>query len=85
MVRDDVANNRESETRATCRAATRLVDPIETLENSLMVFGGDADALVDHRDTDEFCSGASVDDHRRAAPAVFDGVRDEIFECRHEL
>jgi len=50
-----------------------------------MVFGGDADALVNHRDADEFGSRSSIDDHRGAASAVFDGVRDEIFECRDEL
>ena len=50
MIRHDVTDDRQTESGPTRAAPPRLVDPVETLENSIEIRRRDADAFVIDRD-----------------------------------
>ena len=74
----DVLDDREPEAGAAGGAVAGRVDAVEPLEDAVDVLGGDADALVDHRDLDLLALGAGGDDHPGTPARVGDGVGDEV-------
>ena len=86
VVGGDVADDRETEPRATGVAAAGPIDAVEALEDPVEVLGGDADAAVVHAraPTSSAVDGA---DTNTLAPAfaVLDRVVDQIADRRDEL
>src|SRR4029450_8566062 len=87
VVGGDVLDDRQAESGAAGRSRASRVDPVEPLEDSLLVSDGDAVSLVGYCQLDAVTvDRADGDDDRRAGVRVGDGVADEVADrCDEKL
>src|SRR5437016_6970987 len=86
---EDVFHERKSEPGTALGPALRHIHAIETLGEARQVLGGDAGAVVAHRDqrlaAARTLGGREVDAHTLARSAVFERVLDQVLEHAGEL
>ena len=70
----------QAESRTAGLARTGRVDPVESLENAVQRFGGDADALIDHANGDFAIALPHADRHSGVFGRVMDGVLYEVLD-----
>ena len=80
-----MANNRKTEARAPGLAASGLVDPIETLENSVDVTSWNSNSLIGHFDDNVIRNCFNRHINNRSGIGILDGIVDEVADCRKEL
>jgi hypothetical protein len=80
-----VLHDREAETGATSLSRSGLIDSIEPLEDPLLLFLGDPDALVGHGDLDDIYAAMYADRNPRSLAAVGDSVVEQVADRGSEL
>ncbi len=82
MALDDLRGDGQAQARAAGFPRTRLVDPVEALEDAAAVGLRDADAVVRDLHPDPLAHGAGGDADVAAVGRVLDGVAEHV---HHDL
>ena len=80
-----MADDRQPQPCAARQARPSPVDPIEALEDPLLVPGRDPHALVDDRDLDRVPVDIGSDLDERPSLGVLDGVVDQVADSRDQV
>src|SRR5205814_4352640 len=81
----DMPHNRETQARPARRAASRLVDAVEALEDSFDVALGYPDSLVTHCELDATIVDVGAHFHHAAGLRVLDRVVEQIRDRAYDL